>query len=62
MIPAQSTLDRLAAVVGEANAIRDPARMDAYMREWRQIWVGRSPLVLRPSCTEDVSRILAIAS
>jgi FAD/FMN-containing dehydrogenase len=62
MIPAQSTLDRLAAVVGEANAIRDPARMDAYMREWRHIWVGRSPLVLRPSCTEDVSRILAIAS
>ncbi len=62
MIPAQSTLDRLAAVVGEANAIRDPARMDAYMREWRQIWVGRSPLVLRPSCTQDVSRILAIAS
>jgi FAD/FMN-containing dehydrogenase len=36
--------------------------MAAYMREWREIWVGRSPLVLRPGTTEEVSRILAIAS
>ncbi|MFM8745423.1 MAG: FAD-binding oxidoreductase [Aestuariivirga sp.] len=61
MRPSPATLDRLAAVVGEAHAIRDPAGMDGYMREWRQIWVGRSPLVLRPSSTEEVSRILAIA-
>ena len=62
MRPSPATLDRLAAVVGEAHAIRDPALMDGYMREWRQIWVGRSPLVLRPSSTEEVSRILAIAN
>lgn len=61
MRPSQATLDRLAAVVGEAHAIRDEAAMDAYMREWRQIWVGRSPLVLRPSGTAEISRILAIA-
>jgi hypothetical protein len=36
--------------------------MDGYMREWRQIWTGRSPLVLRPGSTEEVSRILAIAN
>jgi FAD/FMN-containing dehydrogenase len=62
MIPSQATLDRLAAVVGAAHAISDPAAMDGYMREWRQIWVGRSPLVLRPSNTDEVSRILAIAN
>jgi FAD/FMN-containing dehydrogenase len=55
-------LNRLAAVVGETHAIRDAAAMDGYMREWRQIWTGRSPLVLRPGSTEDVSRILAIAN
>ena len=60
--PATETLDRLAAVVGEAHAIRDAAAMAGYMREWRQIWHGRSPLVLRPSSTEQVSRILAIAN
>lgn len=62
MKPSPETLNRLAAVVGEAHAIRDTAEMDGYMREWRQIWVGRSPLVLRPATTEQVSRILAIAN
>ena len=55
-------LNRLAAVVGEAHAIRNAAEMDGYMREWRQIWTGRSPLVLRPGSTEEVSRILTIAN
>ncbi len=60
--PSSETLDRLVAVVGERHAIRDASAMDAYMREWRQIWVGRSPLVLRPGSTEEVSKILAIAN
>lgn len=55
-------LNRLAAVVGEAHAIRNAVEMDGYMREWRQIWTGRSPLVLRPGSTDEVSRILAIAN
>ena len=60
--PTKDTLARLAAIVGERNAIRDVAAMDSYMREWRQIWHGRSPLVLRPGSTEEVSRILAVAN
>ena len=61
-IPSPDTLDRLAAVVGSKHAIRNTSDMDGYMQEWRQIWVGRSPLVLRPGSTEEVSRILAIAN
>ncbi|WP_421693484.1 FAD-binding oxidoreductase [Aestuariivirga sp.] len=61
-LPSPATLARLTAVVGEAHAISNPALMDGYMREWRQIWQGRSPLVLRPGSTEEVSRILAIAN
>ena len=60
--PAAETLNRLAVVVGENNSIRDKAEMAGYMREWRDIYVGKSPLVLRPSSTEEVSRILAIAN
>ncbi|MFN4143578.1 FAD-binding oxidoreductase [Aestuariivirga sp.] len=60
--PSSATLDRLAAVVGSKYAIREPAAMDGYMREMRQIWHGRSPLILRPASTEEVSRILAIAN
>ncbi|MBI2720232.1 MAG: FAD-binding oxidoreductase [Rhizobiales bacterium] len=59
--PSQTTLDRLAAVVGEAYAIRDPAAMDGYLREWRDLWHGTSPMVLRPANTGEVSRLLAIA-
>lgn len=60
--PSTETLNRLAAVVGAKNAIRDPEAMAGYMAEWRAIWRGVSPLVLRPSCTEEISRILAIAN
>jgi FAD/FMN-containing dehydrogenase len=57
-----AVLDRLVSVVGSKYAVRDEVEMAAYMREWRQIWVGRSPLVLRPGSAEEVSRILAIAT
>ncbi|MGE0008859.1 MAG: FAD-binding oxidoreductase [Parvibaculaceae bacterium] len=59
--PSAETLARLAAVVGGRYAITEPGEMTAYMTEWREIWTGRSPLVLRPASTAEVSRILAIA-
>jgi FAD/FMN-containing dehydrogenase len=61
-LPSDDALNRLAAVVGEAHAIRDTRAMDGYMREWRAIWYGRSPMVLRPGSSDEVSRILAIAN
>lgn len=55
-------LNQFAAIVGEKHAIRDAAGMAGYMTEWREIWVGKSPLVMRPGSTEEVSRILKLAS
>ncbi|MEP7174277.1 MAG: FAD-binding oxidoreductase [Aestuariivirga sp.] len=55
-------LNQFAAIVGEKHAIRDAASMAGYMTEWREIWVGKSPLVMRPANTEEVSRILKLAS
>jgi len=55
-------LNQFAAIVGEKHAIRDVASMAGYMAEWREIWVGKSPLVMRPGSTEEVSRILKLAS
>jgi FAD/FMN-containing dehydrogenase len=55
-------LNRFAAIVGEKNVIRDEREMAGYMNEWREIWVGKSPLVVRPSSTEEISRILKLAS
>src|SRR5688572_22762186 len=59
--PSPQTLARFAAVVGDKYAISDPGEMIAYMTEWREIWTGKSSLVLRPKSTAEVSQILAIA-
>jgi FAD/FMN-containing dehydrogenase len=60
--PSAETLSRLAGIVGEKYAIRSAAEMAGYMHEWRDLWHGKSPLVLRPGSTAEVSRILAIAN
>ncbi len=54
-------IDKFIAIVGAAYAIADPAGMTAYLREWRDKWVGTSPLILRPSSTQQVSDILKLA-
>ena len=56
-----SALARMVTIVGEKNAIRNASEMTGYMREWRDRWHGVSPLVLRPSSTQQVSGILEIA-
>jgi FAD/FMN-containing dehydrogenase len=58
----ESTLQKLIAIVGLKNAITNVVDMAPYMREWRDLWPGTSPLVLRPSCTDEVSQILALCN
>jgi len=59
--PASDWLDRLAAVVGPANAIRDREAMAPWLVEPRDRFEGAAALILRPGSTEEVSRLLAIA-
>jgi len=60
--PAAPLLDRFAAIVGPAHAIRDAAAMAAYLDEPRDKFHGRSPLVLRPGSVDEVAAILKLAS
>jgi FAD/FMN-containing dehydrogenase len=60
--PSADTLARLATIVGDKYAIREPAHQAAYLSEWRGLYHGRTPLVLRPGSTEEVAAILKIAS
>ncbi len=55
-------LVRFAEIVGQANALTRADDQAAYLREWRDLYVGRTPVVLRPGSTEEVSRILALAN
>jgi FAD/FMN-containing dehydrogenase len=54
-------LDRFTAIVGAAHVIRHASEMTGYMTEWRRLWHGETPLVLRPASTQEVSRIMALA-
>lgn len=56
-------LNRFTAIVGPANALHTAADTARYGREPRDLWHGdANGLVLRPGSTEEVSRIMALAT
>ena len=61
--PTPVLLDALTRVVGTAHAVRagDPAQVK-YLREWRDRYVGVSPLVVRPGTTAEVMEILRLCN
>lgn len=63
LAPLDPTLaDRFAAIVGERNALRSEADIAPYVVEPRGLYGGRTALVLKPGSTEEVSRILKLAT
>jgi FAD/FMN-containing dehydrogenase len=55
-------IERLKAVVGRAGYLDDPADIAPYCTSWRDNWVGRVPLVLRPQSTAEVASIVGICA
>ncbi len=55
-------LARFSAIVGPANALTPDSDLTHYTHENRGIYVGRTPLVLRPGSTAEVSAILTLAN
>lgn len=49
-------------IVGDKHAITDASDIQAYVTEERNLFHGRSPLVLRPGSTAEVSAICKLAS
>jgi len=60
--PSPDIISRFAKVVGEKNAITDPERQKPFLVEFRALWTGHTPVVLRPGSTQEVSDILKIAN
>ncbi len=60
--PSPEIISRLAQIVGRKDALTDPDQQARYLVEWRDRYFGRSPLVLRPSTTTQVSEILKLAN
>ncbi len=57
----QQIVSKFIAIVGEKNAITDKATQVPYLREWRDMWQGKTPVVLRPANTAEVSAIMKLA-
>ena len=53
---------RFRNIVGEKYAVTDAADIAPYLTEERDLYHGRSPLVLRPGSTADVAAICKLAS
>src|SRR5262245_65558930 len=60
--PDSELLKRFANIVGEKYAITDPAMQEPYLREMRDLYHGRSPMVLRPGSVAEVSQVLKLAN
>lgn len=54
-------LSRFSALVGPGHALVDAADKARYLVEWRDLFQGETPLVLRPADTAEVSAILRLA-
>jgi FAD/FMN-containing dehydrogenase len=48
-------IGRLRARLGERGVLTDPANTAAYCEDWRRLYRGRTPAVLRPATTQEVA-------
>jgi FAD/FMN-containing dehydrogenase len=55
-------IDRLAALVGDANCLHTPADMGPYLVEERGLYRGRALAVLRPGSTAEVAKIVRLCA
>ena len=60
--PSAETLAAFAAILGDKGVLTADADKAPYLQEWRGLWHGKTPMVLRPSSTLQVSEILKIAN
>src|SRR3954452_313074 len=59
---APELIEQFRKIVGDRHTITDAADIEAYVTEERNLFHGRSPLVLRPGSTAEVSAICKLAS
>lgn len=60
--PSSELIAKFRAIVGDKYAVTDKADIAPYVTEERDLFHGKSPLVLRPATTAEVSEICKLAS
>jgi FAD/FMN-containing dehydrogenase len=57
-----SLLDAIRAVVGERGLLTDPADTAAYVEDWRRLYRGRTPAVIRPANTRELALVVRLCA
>jgi FAD/FMN-containing dehydrogenase len=55
-------LARLAKIVGPQNVLTDPHETEPYANDWRGIYFGKTPAVVRPANTEEVAAVVKLCA
>jgi FAD/FMN-containing dehydrogenase len=55
-------LDRLKAMLGPAGFSTDPDELAPHLTEWRNRFVGKTPLLLKPARTDEVAAIVRLCA
>ena len=58
----QGVLDRLAGIVGPQGIITDPRDQESYLVDWRGLYRGATPAVVRPASAAEVAAVVAICA
>ncbi len=60
--PTDSVLKTLKEAVGPDGWVDDPEELEPYLTEWRGLYRGRTPLLIRPATTKEVSRVVTVCA
>ncbi|MEP3278908.1 MAG: FAD-binding oxidoreductase [Stappiaceae bacterium] len=60
--PNRRLTNRFKEIVGPDNVVTDTGQMQPYLVEWRDLYHGNSPMVLRPGTVEEVSKVVQLAN
>ena len=61
-VPSPAFLDELKVALGAGGWTQDPEVVAPFLTEWRNRWMGRTPILLTPRSTEEVARIVTLCA
>jgi FAD/FMN-containing dehydrogenase len=51
--------DTLKSIVGDGAWTTDPVALEPHLTEWRDSWIGKTPIMVSPGCANDVAAVVA---
>jgi FAD/FMN-containing dehydrogenase len=61
-MPDTALLDRIRAVVGERGLLTQESDTAGYVEDWRRLYRGRTPAVIRPASTDELARVVRLCA